>query len=277
MIAFPTEPGIYFGIPNDVYHADRNWLSSTNAKLLFSKSPQHLYHALNTPHNEDEGKTPSMLLGSVTHGLILEPNTHPYVCLEKWDMRTTAGKAARAQWEQENAGKMGVDQATWGHAVGMHASAMACTSFTGFLNRCTTEVVFLGIVNGVKMKCKVDMWDPDLYAVGDLKTTSDASKKAFAYSAGKLGYIISAAHYRLTIAAALGLSEYPSFTLFPLENTPPYAMGTPLYFDERQLERAHVALLDKLLDYSLCMESNYWGGYPQEPEELSIPPYMLGF
>jgi hypothetical protein len=66
------QPGIYFGLDADAYHADPA-LGSTDVKRLLVSAPDYWWHSrLNPARPEDNGDTPSMIFGRAVHPMVLE-------------------------------------------------------------------------------------------------------------------------------------------------------------------------------------------------------------
>ena len=79
----------------------RDYLSYSALKA-FAKSPNHYLQYVNKEHTE----TPAMVLGSLTHCLVLEPERFAakFAVAPKVDRRTNSGKALWAAFEHESEG-----------------------------------------------------------------------------------------------------------------------------------------------------------------------------
>jgi len=65
----PFEPGIYFGLPEDVYHSD-NSLGSSDLKLLNNSPPQYWFKRMSG--QDDDPETRSRVIGRAVHRIVLE-------------------------------------------------------------------------------------------------------------------------------------------------------------------------------------------------------------
>lgn len=66
------EPGIYFGLDAETYHADPA-LGSTHLKRLLTSGPDYWWHsALNPARPVDNDDTPSLIFGRAVHAMVLE-------------------------------------------------------------------------------------------------------------------------------------------------------------------------------------------------------------
>jgi hypothetical protein len=64
----PRRSGWIAGIPDDVYHADRDTVSSSGLRTLDGRSPAHFRAELDNPRTE----TQAMVLGRLIHFVTLE-------------------------------------------------------------------------------------------------------------------------------------------------------------------------------------------------------------
>jgi hypothetical protein len=64
----PRRSGWVEGIPDDVYHADRDTVSSSGLRTLDGRSPAHFRAELDNPRTE----TPALVLGRLIHFVTLE-------------------------------------------------------------------------------------------------------------------------------------------------------------------------------------------------------------
>jgi len=65
------EPGIYFGLSDEIYHADPA-LGSTGLKKLLSSAPDFWWQSSMNPAREPETDTPSKIFGRAVHRCVLE-------------------------------------------------------------------------------------------------------------------------------------------------------------------------------------------------------------
>ncbi|MGI5223248.1 PD-(D/E)XK nuclease-like domain-containing protein [Nocardia sp. CA-290969] len=92
----PTEPGIYRGVPDEVYHADRASLSSSGARRLSEISPWHWKYEQDHPTTKSKDHFD---LGKAVHTLVLGTGA-PLVDLGVDEIRTKEAKTQRqAEWD----------------------------------------------------------------------------------------------------------------------------------------------------------------------------------
>lgn len=101
-------PGIYPSIPNDVYHKDTEWISSSQLKVGLGSPHYYKYFVLDGKGKKEETK--QLAFGSLAHKLILEADDfdseYAILPFTDLDLRKKADKEKKARFEEENAGKI---------------------------------------------------------------------------------------------------------------------------------------------------------------------------
>lgn len=101
----------------------------------------------------------------------------------------------------------------------------------------------------------------------DLKTTLDASPAGFAKSVAKFRYHVQRAHYSEGF-------DIGNFVFVAVEKTPPYLVA--VYVLDEQAEIKGQELRDRDIQlYMDCLENDFWPGYSEDIEELSLPNWSL--
>ena len=92
-------------------------LSSSQIKDVL-RTPAHFYAKHMAVDKKTNAPTLNMLLGTVVHSLLLEPDRFDseYVVSQKFDRRTKQGKADAAEFEAANAEKVVIDEAIYSEA-----------------------------------------------------------------------------------------------------------------------------------------------------------------
>lgn len=106
-------------LTNTAYHATSG-ISASQVKLLLDNPYRFL-------HNESKAQTQDMLLGSVIHKLILEPEhfDDEYAVSPKFDARTKKGKEDKQNFALIHAGKQVITSDMFNTAVSCADSVMA--------------------------------------------------------------------------------------------------------------------------------------------------------
>ena len=266
-------------MPADAYHADTEWLTAGRLKE-FARSPRRYKAAIDGELKTDP--TPAMLLGSMIHAAILEPDTFSdhYVPREKVDGRTKKGKEYNAKWEKDNAGKLPVTRneeellAKLQSSLQAHELSQALLGGDG-LNEHVLQ--WTDEATGVKCKARPDRV---LLANGngltsaciDLKTTADASPKQFSKTLSGLGYWRSAVHY-LSGLRHCGIPA-DAYYFLCVETSPPYEVAV-YEMDRDALERAETRYRIELQEFSECQQIGDWPSLTTDDAiALSLPPWF---
>lgn len=247
----PTEPGIYDGISDLTYHADRNSLSSSGARALLEPGGPAKFRYGVVEYKKDWD------FGHVAHALVLGEGSAIEV-LDYKDWRTKDAKADAAA--ARAAGKVPILTAMYEVAKTMAEAA---------LTHPLGEILFAsGVaeqswywndpVTGVRLRCRPD-WntggDHPLFV--DYKTTKSADPAQFIKSAKDYGYHCQEPFY-LDGATELGVDA--QFYFFCQEKTAPYLpsvvqLPAEAVAEGRRLNRAAIDL------YARCVETDTWPGY----------------
>jgi hypothetical protein len=222
MTAVITEPGLVHGLANDAYHAQTDWLSSTQLKRAL-------------PSYTEPDDQAALDFGTLFHTVVLEPdNLDGYAVLDadkigvKADGTPAQNPTATAAWknaiaEAKQDGKMVVSQADWDKAhrmadsVHRHHTASALLYDGQGVNE---ESAFWVDEAGVKHKARFDRRIPG--AIVDLKSTSckPLTAEELAKATAAYLYDLSAAHY-LAVADGLEL-DAQTFALVFVSKHPPH-------------------------------------------------------
>ena len=264
------KPGVYEGIPNAEYHCGPG-ISKSGLDLVH-RSPMH-YHAVVTAAN-DRTPTAAQELGTAAHALILEPGVFAdsYVLAPKFDRRTKEGKAASAEFDAENEGKICLQPEAWEQLHAMASAVHSHQAAHALLTSCPGEaeksVYWIDATTGVLCRCRPDWWRDD-FIIPDLKTTEDASPEGFAKSMANYRYDVQAAFYMDGIQAATG-KRPKSFVFIAVEKKPPYAVGVYV-LDSESLELGRAQYQHDLRIFAECERTGEWPGYGDKIQTISLP------
>jgi hypothetical protein len=290
-IAKPTlidapPPGIYYDIPSSTYFA---W-DAVNASFLKKMASGC---AAKARYEADHPKPPTdaMIQGSVCHTQLFEPDniatryviagtccavkktdgagcTHPGVILSgggwycgvhgkgrSWDDIPKAsvedgGEVPAIVTPEmiQKARDMAV-RARWDHKIRELL----------FDARFEVCIVWIDPVTEVLCKARLDIYRPDTYQIGDLKTTDDASEEGFSRTIGDLGYDIQAAMY-LDAATSLDGVIHEDFIFIAQENVQPYVAGA-CRLNQEAIALGRHRYRQQLANVKWCRENNQWPGY----------------
>lgn len=266
------KPGIY-DIENHEYHNSDG--ISRSGVMLFKKSPLHYWNKYQNPDRHSDTMTPQMIMGSAVHTYIMEPTKFydQYYIEEKIDRRTKEGKDRSERLQLLNMGKQGISADMFDQIERMNESFHNNEYASAFLKDAQIEksIYWEDVHSGVLCKARPDIWKNNV--ICDIKTTQDASLKAFQGSMAKYGYHIQAAMIQdgLHHAQNIRITDY---IFIAIETVEPYAIGIYI-LDQDAIQKGHNEYKQIIKDFSLYQEKNLtvWPGYA--PTTISLPAYYL--
>lgn len=257
------KPGIYHDISNEAYHAS-DGLNASTIKSLARGTPARARWQMDNPSKPSA----AMLLGTLVHSAVLEPDTMDQYAVIEGDGRTKMVRDAKRA--AEDAGKTVVTRDQMDIAEALQERAHGHPVASEYLSAGSAEVSIYAQHSGLLLRSREDWMGED--TILDLKTTQDAGQE-FSRSAWKFGYHIQAYHYRLVRYLATG--KEARFVFLCLETSPPY--GVAMYEpDQAFLDAGKRDWLRGVSTYRTCMESGEWPDYPQEIMSLSLPAWAAG-
>jgi len=178
-------PGIYFNMPNEVYHADAS-LSNSGMGAL-NKSPRKYW--FKSPMNPDREAldTQALKQGKVLHTLLLEPHKFHEEWLIKKGVKNTAA-----------AGMVG--EGAYNDLQNAVLSLRSDKIINGLFSNGYPEVSIFWHDFETGVPCRARMDYLSLYLVADLKGVADTSDYSLGYSIADYGYYRQAAFYLHGIA-----------------------------------------------------------------------------
>lgn len=251
---------------DDEYFGRPNCYGSSDLKKVL-KSPAHTLIESKT--------TKAMDRGSLVHQCLLlglKPVVKP-----KFDMRTNVGKAASELWDEENQHPEQTICSAADYEIVMRAMDAVHSHPAARLALQHTSSVMEqpGIVSegDFELRIKPDIRNPDLAAIFDLKTISDASGDNFARQATNLMYWMQAALY-LDVAKRLEPQRYAHFFFIVLETNPPF--GCRVFdVDSTGLDLGREQYQLAVETIKRCRTTKKWPAYSSEIEVLVPPAYAM--
>lgn len=291
LLAEPAiEPGIYYDMPAEQYHAIPA-LSASGLKLL-KQSPAHFYGQILDPNRPERRETKSLTNGTLAHCMLLEPAEFDrrYAVVpddapnRPSDRQRKAAKPSEAtliaiDWWDEfmraTAGKTLVDGAQLAAARAQAAAVRAVPDLAALLadGRGEVSCFWIDEATGALCKCRPDWVSPtgDGVILVDGKTTQDASPAAFGRSVWNYAYHLQAAWYSDGWAAATAQAVH-GFVFAAVESSWPHAAAPYMLGDDvlDAARRENRRLLDL---YAQCIGTGHWPGYSQEIQLIELPPW----
>ena len=280
------EVGLHERVPAAEYHS---WWGASNSRLktLRDKTPAHLLHALGNPAPQ----TPAMAFGEMVHDAVLLPDVfrERYVSAGQCEAEKKSGDRCsntgtaridghwfcgvrgHAPEGEPDSGYRVVERGDWLKAKAMWDAVREHPTAGALLNGPTERsAVWRDEATGVLCKARFDITPDGIGAIGDLKTTADASPGEFPRAIYKYGYYTQAAFY-LRGAKALGI-DARHFVIIAVEKEAPHAVAVyrirddAVYAGEEELE----PLLEQ---WAKCEQTNEWPSYPTGAVDISLPPW----
>jgi PDDEXK-like domain of unknown function (DUF3799) len=266
--------GLHERIPGPIYHARHRGLVSKGALDLLARSPAH-YDAWVTGASHDES-TPALEFGAAFHCALLEPDTFAatYACEPDFgDCRRKENKAARDAWREEHAGRIPLsandEEVIRGMVGAVRSHPLAGKMIAGGSPELTVR--WRDSDTGLECKCRADYYVAKHGMVLDVKSTLDASDKAFRRDVAKYRYDWQNVLYRLGFSAVDARADH--FVFVAVEKAPPYAVG--VYTLDSQWHSTAYAEVRRLMQLMAeCVKSGNWNGYPCTIRELEMPPWL---
>jgi hypothetical protein len=203
-------------LPEQQYHARPE--VSCHKLLDFEKSPKQYF--LKHVKKAEKKVSSAMEFGSLVHEAILEPI--------KFSDRAISPPVARntVKWRHWNAeNPHGIHYKDHEAIKSMQASYYAHPAVHDLLysghKEIWPEVSGFFSIQDLPMRMRCDILSPNF--IVDVKTTSDASDKAFGFDADKYGYLFQATLY--TKAAELIDGRKRDFYIIAIEKMPPYEVA----------------------------------------------------
>jgi hypothetical protein len=188
----------------------------------FDISPVHYVKYITQKKEE----TPQMLLGSLVHAMILEPDQVEvdYVLAPKFDMRKKEDKEARVLFEKENEGKKVIDPDTWDTAKNIASAVYDSPMAVNILSKLDMrECHFKFEYDGLPMNGYIDGigQNNDVPFILEIKTSLTANPSEVIKDFYNKRYYIQAAIYRKAIEQ-MGLSPKAPVVYIVVENKAPH-------------------------------------------------------
>jgi exodeoxyribonuclease VIII len=270
----PRRSGWIAGIPDDVYHADRDTVSSSGLRTLDGRSPAHFRAELDNPRTE----TPAMVLGRAIHCRTLEPERYAkgYVVPPVCDRRTKAGKQTWDDFVQAHPGATILTAAdaeiVEGVAAAVHAHPVARAALQGA--EIEVSGYYVDAETGVHCRIRPDAMRRELALMIDLKSALDASPAGFRRTMHQRGYHVQAAMYAAGYRAITG-EALTDYLLIAAEKSPPYAVAC-YRIDAAAMVEGERIYRRALRTYAACLASDRWPGYGEGVEPLGLPAWAWG-
>jgi hypothetical protein len=264
------------------YYANKA-LSHSKLSCLAQNPMEFKMRYVDDPPSLSPKESDAFAMGHAVHCLALEPEKFDerFAAAPKIDRRTKEGKLQALIFEQNNKGKIVIDEQDY-------ADAMACVQALNNHAEFATimaqprrvEVPFEFDLFGHRFKAKPDAIIDSMKLIIDIKTTDDASPHRWQWSAVDYGYHRQAWIYRnaieLSHANKEPVTESYRFIFAVVEKPKPSTRGIPptvaLYeLDSDTMRMGCEDTFALVNEYEKRLETNNW----QQPYSSGIVPLRL--
>lgn len=261
--------GLYENIPNEIYHADKEWLSSSQIKVALGSALAFKYFVLDG--NGTKQKSASKDFGSIAHKLVLEEkdffNEYHVADLSGLDLRTKIGKEKMEEHKALAGSKIVISKEDFDKACMCRDSVMSHPDARRYLELSGVSEASIyveldhtlpsGEVVAIKVRVRPDRLAHG-HAILDLKTTKNPSRDSFTKDAladWGYGYDVSAALYVRAVAKLTG--EILPFIFIAVRNDEPYETGV-YKLKEESMKRGEARLNRCLNTIVLAERAGIW-------------------
>lgn len=268
----PAEDGMYSGIPDEVYHADRGSLSSSGARALLAPSCPEIFRHQQL---EPPAPKPQYDFGHVAHKFVLGEGSEiaeldPAIHGLNKDGSPSKSPTSTAMWQEaaeaaRQRGQIPMHIAEVAKARAMAAKVREHPLAAALLADGTPELsgYWRDPETGVRLRFRPD-WLPNpgrgRLIVVDYKTATSAHPGHFARAAADYGYHQQVPWY-LDGLAACDIADDAAFVFIELKP------------DDIELGRRRNR---KAIDlYAACAAHDHWPDYGQGVHSVSLPSYAV--
>jgi PDDEXK-like domain of unknown function (DUF3799) len=246
----------------------------STAKVFIDQTPAHYLQALANERNGAGNDEERHAVGTLCHAMSLEGKDllGTFAIKPKgMSFATTKGKAWRdAQTlpilKEEDANRV----PKMADAIAKHPVA------SRIIRSCPLrEWALVGQMGGLNCKALLDAVGNDEAGVRgfvEIKTTSDASPRAFARQIYALHYDMQCSFYSTLLALSEGLEVAPWMAWIAVENAPPWAVAC-YQPSESMMASGNLKVAEFFEGVNECMRTGNWPAYSEEIIELDPPGY----
>jgi hypothetical protein len=253
------------GWPSETYHAAPG-LSHSMLRNIDPTPADYLEYVTNGVET-----TPAMILGTLTHSLILEPSIPlPRISIKPADLR--ANSAAFKAWKAEQGSNLIIGQDAWDTLMGMVRSVSTHPYARKVLSVGETEISLFHTRDGVLRKARID-FAPHGNFLCDVKTCQDSGPVGFAKTIGEFSYFSQAAWYLDMWNDTHPEDQREGFMFVAVDKSAPYKVACH-FLDPDDIELGRTVNHRRLIKWIECVEKNQWPGWSETFYQTRIPSWI---
>lgn len=237
------------------------------------RSPSHYWAKKVDPTRiENSVETPAMRLGTAVHMAALEPARF----IESYAEGPMVSRATKVWKEAQAATKatlLPTDEFYLIRGIVKSLQNHDAAAKALFRGEGENEATFItkDVTSGLDIKCRADRVTNSGFVI-DLKTTQDASARAFGKSVVNFNYHLQAAFYLRCIEQATGTVP-KGFVFVAVEKEPPYACQ--VFLADEEMLNIGTKKVDNLLQQLSTLTEEFgtkpWPSYSQQVQPLALP------
>ena len=273
--------GVHRDLPASEYHLLQG-ASASRLMKLWSSTPAHLKLQL----SEGFEPTPSMIIGTLGHALVLEPDRQlPKVIVipetyptEEGDKKWSGNAKFCKTWiaERKQQGCIPLSKSDYDNALGAARALTTHPNVAPILTDCETELTLItwDQTNDVGVRCRLDIKPGSQFPfLADCKFTASVNERKFKKQIWDMGYHIQAA-LNLRVWNELNGSEdlKTGFKFFAVENKEPFDVRV-FSLTPALIEKGWEAVIRLLPIYAQCERTGVWTGSSADEVECDVPAY----
>lgn len=276
----PEEDDVYPDLPEAVYHADPNSLSSSGARRILAVSPKKF-------HLEQRVEKRAWDVGHVTHKLVLGKGSDVVVLDPAIHGLTADGKPAKSPrsttlWKEAEdgaraRGAIPISLDDFHTAQAMADAVLDNEYAAALLSDGAPEIsgYWHDPLTNARLRWRADWLHPGIsrMIIVDYKTTKNSAPHAFWKSVSEYGYHQQDAWYRAGVTAC-GIDDDPLFVFIAQEKEPPYEV-TVHESKPEDIDRARALNRKAINLWAQCHQSGEWPGYPPGIHTIQHPIYAI--
>ena len=250
-------------ISNAEYHKHFA-ISASMLKVMAKHGPKAYWNSFHNPERPERKPTPAMLLGTLTHACVLEPELFSKQFTVVSSRTTKKGKEEAA--EAAKKGITAVTQSDMDLALNMRSAVYEEKEAKELLSTGAAEKSWWSVDESTSLDVKARSdWFTTGNVIVDLKTSrSGAAPKEFAKAVANFGYHIQAAHY-------LEVTRAKRFIFLVVQSEWPFDVG--LYeLDKQSIDLGYRERRQALDQISECQISDHWPSHSEAGvQSLTLP------
>lgn len=259
-------------LSNELYHANRAFISSSQLKHLINESPAFFLDSYN---GKPKPPTDAMAIGTLVHHAVLEGEdfVKRYVVMPKFEghANSTVHKQAKAEWVAAHRNRLVVTEEELQTIEGIYESIFNHADAALLLRGSTFERSGFYVDPSTSVPCRIryDSYDQSSRIISDLKAVRSCKSNDFQFAIRDYRWDLSMAMYSEGIKAIDGVG--PDDQVFiAVEKTRPYQVAVyPIGRKTMQIGLSdYKEALYRLED---CVKKESWPPYQTSMQEIELP------